>query len=79
MSNIKAAAMFWVHSAAAPQSARLHRRDCLYCNAGTGFARRPASPGGAVVWTSHQTLDEARAYLNALPYADKADCKTCMP
>ena len=78
MPDIDAAPPFWVHAAAAPRRARLHRNDCLYCNSGTGFARRPAVPGGQVVWSSHRTLSEARAYLNALPYEDKADCKTCM-
>ena len=79
MSDTAAIDAFWVHLANHPKRARVHLRDCTYCNAGTGLSRRPAVPGGAVVWSSYQTLSDARAYLNTLPYQDKADCKKCLP
>ena len=79
MSDNEAVDAFWVHLANQPRKARIHLRDCHYCNAGTGFSRRPAVPGGDIVWSSYKTLSDARAYLNSLPYEDKAGCKTCLP
>jgi hypothetical protein len=70
---------YWVHASLETKRARLHRYDCVFCNSGTGMARRPASPGGPVVWSQHATLSDARKFMSLLPYLDKADCKACMP
>ena len=70
---------YWVHASLPTRRARLHRHDCVFCNSGIGMARRPASPGGPVVWSQYASLSDARRYMSLLPYLNKADCKACMP
>lgn len=69
---------YWVHASRYAKRARLHERDCIFCNSGTGMVRRPAVPGGQVFWSGHATLSEVRSFIASLPYLDKADCSTCM-
>jgi hypothetical protein len=79
MSEVNLLDTYWVHLSGQTKRARIHHWDCRYCNSGTGMAKRPAYPGGATVWTSYKSLDDARAFVNLLPFTDKSVCKACFP
>lgn len=73
------AAPYWVHQSFSPHRAKLHLRDCVFCNGGTGMLRRPTVPGGRLLWSSYSTLEAATAFIALLGLDNFSMCKACLP
>ncbi|MGN6154835.1 MAG: hypothetical protein ACTHN4_03770 [Sphingomicrobium sp.] len=68
---------FFVYENWTNKRARLHRANCSFCNSGSGSQESTSDKNGE--WHGpFADIDQARAKLATLEYANKAECGTCM-
>lgn len=68
---------FYVYENWTNKRARLHRAECSFCNGGRGSQADTGDKNGE--WHGpFADLEQARAKVATLEYADKGDCGTCL-
>lgn len=68
---------FYVYENWTNKRARLHRAECSFCNGGSGSQSATGDKNGE--WHGpFANIEQARAKVATLEYADKGECGTCM-